>query len=170
MPSITPFLWFTGQAEEAANFYVSVFKNSRITDVSRYGEAGPGPLGSVMTIEFELDGQSLMAINDAQESPPKPSEDFAQGKIALFASCETQAELDELWDKLSEGGKKLPCGWLQDRYGFHWNIVPAGLRDVLGGDDEGGSQRAMRAMLQMSKLDIDELRRVYNAQPERIQK
>jgi predicted 3-demethylubiquinone-9 3-methyltransferase (glyoxalase superfamily) len=163
MPSITPFLWFTGQAEEAAEFYVSVFKNSRITKITPYGEAGPGAPGSVMTVEFELDGQPLMALNDAQESPPKPSEDFLQGKIALFASCETQAELDELWDKLSAGGAKLPCGWVADRYGFAWNLVPAGLRDVLAGDDEQRSQRAMRAMLEMGKLDIDELRRVYNA-------
>jgi predicted 3-demethylubiquinone-9 3-methyltransferase (glyoxalase superfamily) len=170
MPSITPFLWFSGQAEEAAKYYVSIFKNSKITDISRYGEAGPGPAGSVMTIDFELDGQPFMAINDFQESPPKPSEDFPQGKVTLFVSCETQTELDELWERLSEGGKELPCGWVQDRYGFHWNIVPAGLRDVLGGGDEERSQRAMRAMLQMGKLDIDELRRVYNAQPERIRK
>jgi predicted 3-demethylubiquinone-9 3-methyltransferase (glyoxalase superfamily) len=109
VPSITPFLWFTGQAEEAANFYVATLKNSRITSVTRYGEAGPGPVGSVMMVEFELDGQPVMAINDAQESAPPPSEDFLQGKIALFATCETQAEVDELWEKLSEGGKKLPC-------------------------------------------------------------
>lgn len=163
MPSITPFLWFTGQAEEAANFYVSIFENSRVTDVSRYGDAGPGPVGAVMTIDFELDGQSFMAINDPQQSPQPPSDEFIQGKIALFVSCPTQAETDELWEKLAEGGKKLPCGWVQDRYGFAWNLVPAGLRDVLGGDDEERSQRAMRAMLQMTKLDIDELRRVYNA-------
>jgi predicted 3-demethylubiquinone-9 3-methyltransferase (glyoxalase superfamily) len=164
MPSITPFLWFTGQAEEAANFYVSVFKNSKITDVSRYGEAGPGPAGSVMTIEFELDGQPFMAINGSFDSPPTASyDDFTQGKVALFVSCPTQTEVDELWEKLSEGGKKLPCGWVGDRYGFAWNIVPEGLRDVLGGDDPERSQRAMGAMLQMSKLDIDELRRVYNA-------
>lgn len=162
MPSITPFLWFDTQAEEAAEFYVSIFKNSKITGVSRYGEAGPGPAGSVMTIEFELDGQPFMAINAPTGDPQVPSENFSQGKIALFVSCETQAELDELWDKLSKGGKQLPCGWVADIYGFAWNLVPAGLRDVLGGDDEERSQRAMRAMLQMSKLDIDELRRVYN--------
>jgi predicted 3-demethylubiquinone-9 3-methyltransferase (glyoxalase superfamily) len=170
VPTITPFLWFTGQAEEAANFYVTVFKNSKITDVRRYGEAGPGPAGSVMIVEFELDGQNIIAINDPHESPPSPSEDFPQGKVALFVSCETQGELDELWERLSEGGKKLPCGWVQDRFGFHWNIVPAGLRDVLAGDDEERSQRAIGAMLEMSKLDIDELRRVYYAQPEQISK
>jgi predicted 3-demethylubiquinone-9 3-methyltransferase (glyoxalase superfamily) len=163
MPSITPFLWFTGQAEEAAKFYVSNFKNSKITDVSRYGEAGPGPAGSVMTIDFELDGQAFMAINAPSSDPQAPSDNFSQGKIALFVSCETQAELDELWDRLSDGGKQLPCGWVADRYGFSWNLVPTGLRDVIGGDDAERSQRAMRAMLQMGKLDIDELRCVYNA-------
>lgn len=163
MPNITPFLWFTGQAEEAANFYVSIFKNSKISDVTRYGDAGPGPVGSVMTIDFELDGQGFMAINAPSSDSRVPGEDFAQGKIALFVSCETQAELDELWEKLSEGGQRLPCGWVADRYGFAWNLVPAGLREVLGGDDEERSQRAMQAMLQMTKLDIDELRRVYES-------
>jgi predicted 3-demethylubiquinone-9 3-methyltransferase (glyoxalase superfamily) len=163
MAHITPFLWFTGQAEEAVNFYVATFKNSKITDVARYGEAGPGEAGSVMTIEFELDGQAFMAINAPSSDPQTPGDNFAQGKIALFVSCETQRELDELWEKLSDGGEKLPCGWVADRYGFAWNIVPAGLRDVLGGDDDQRSQRAMKAMLEMSKLDIDELRRVYNA-------
>lgn len=161
MPTITPFLWFDSQAEDAAKFYVSIFKNSRITDVSRYGEAGPGEPGSVMTIDFQLDGQDFMAINAPTGSTP--SDEFAQGKIALFVSCETQADLDRLWDKLSQGGKQLPCGWVQDKYGFAWNIVPTGMREVLGGPDEDRSQRAMQAMLQMSKLDIDELRRVYNA-------
>jgi predicted 3-demethylubiquinone-9 3-methyltransferase (glyoxalase superfamily) len=165
MATITPFLWFTGQAEEAANFYVSIFNNSKITDVSRYGEAGPGPSGSVMTVDFVLDGQEFMAINAPSDSPPERNDDagFAQGSIALFVSCATQAELDKLWDKLAEGGKKLPCGWVSDRYGVAWNLVPEGLRDVLAGDDEERSQRAFRAMLQMGKLDIDELRRVSSA-------
>ncbi len=162
MPSITPFLWFTGAAEEAAAFYVSTFPNSKVTDVSRYGEAGPEPPGTAMVVEFELDGQPFMAINAPTGDPGVPAENFSQGKIALFTSCKTQTEVDELWEKLSEGGTKLPCGWLADRYGFAWNIVPEGLRDLIGGDDER-SARAMRAMLQMSKLDIDELRRVYNA-------
>ena len=117
MASITPFLWFNDQAEEAAKFYVSIFQNSKVTDVSHYGEAGPGPSGSVMTVDFELDGQEFMAINAPTDSPP-PSDEFAQGKIALFVSCQTQAELDALWDKLSEGGKQLPCGWVADRYGL----------------------------------------------------
>lgn len=133
MPSVTPFLWFGGEAEEAVKFYVSVFKNSRITDVSRYGESGPGPSGTVMTMEFELDGKGFMAINAPSDSPEAVESDFSQGKIALFVDCETQADVDYLWDKLSEGGKKMPCGWVQDRYGFAWNIVPSGLRDVLGG-------------------------------------
>ncbi len=163
MPSITPFLWFASQAEEAAKFYVSIFDNSRITDVSRYGDAGPGQSGSVMTVEFELDGQAFLAINAPSQSTPAASDEFSQGKVALFVSCQTQAELDKLWAALSEGGEELPCGWVQDRYGFAWNLVPAGLRDVLGGEDEERSQRAMRAMLAMSKLDIDELRRVYDA-------
>ncbi len=163
MPSITPFLWFSDRAEEAAKFYVSVFKNSKITDVNRYGEAGPGPAGSVMTVDFELDGQPFMAINAPMGDEPQPSESFSQGKIALFVSCKTQGELDDLWERLSEGGKQMPCGWVADRYGFAWNLVPEGLRDVLGGDDQERSQRAMHAMLQMGKLDIDELRRVYSA-------
>ena len=163
MANVTPFLWFTGQAEEAVDYYVSIFKNSKITETTRYGEAGPGPVGAVMTIDFELDGQEFMAINAPSESSEPPGDDFSQGKIALFVSCETQAELDALWDKLSEGGTQLPCGWVADRFGFSWNLVPQGLRDVLGGDDEERSQRAMRAMLGMGKLDIDELRRVYNA-------
>lgn len=162
MPSITPFLWFTGDAEEAAAFYVSIFPNSKVADVSRYGEAGPAPAGTAMVVEFELDGQPFMAINAPTGDPDVPAENFSQGKIALFTSCKTQTEVDDLWEKLSEGGKKLPCGWVADRYGFAWNIVPEGLRDVIEGDDER-SARAMRAMLQMSKLDIDELRRVYNA-------
>jgi predicted 3-demethylubiquinone-9 3-methyltransferase (glyoxalase superfamily) len=163
MPNIMPFLWFTSQAEEAADFYVATFKNSKITEVSRYGEAGPGPAGSVMTVEFELDGQPFLAINAPSSDPQVPSDSFSQGKIALFVSCSTQAEVDDLWEKLSAGGQRLPCGWIADRYGFAWNIVPPGLRDVLGGDERERSQRAMRAMLQMQKLDIDELRRVYNA-------
>lgn len=163
MPSITPFLWFTGQAEEAVRFYVSVFDNSKITGVARYGEAGPGPAGSVMTMDFELDGQPFMAINAPSETSEPPGDAFRQGKVALFVTCRTQAELDDLWEKLSEGGEELPCGWVADRFGFAWNLVPEGLREVIGGDDEERSQRAMQAMLQMGKLDIDELRRVYNA-------
>jgi predicted 3-demethylubiquinone-9 3-methyltransferase (glyoxalase superfamily) len=164
MPDITPLLWFEGAAEEAAQFYVSIFKNSKITNVSRYGEAGPGPEGAAMMVEFTLDGHDVMALNAPSPEPkPRNDDDFAQGKVALFITCETQAVVDDLWDKLSDGGKQLPCGWVQDKFGFAWNIVPEGLPSVLSGPDEERSQRAMQAMLQMQKLDIDELRRVYSA-------
>jgi predicted 3-demethylubiquinone-9 3-methyltransferase (glyoxalase superfamily) len=161
MPTITPLLWFESGADEAAKFYVSIFKNSRITETMYYGEAGPGPAGTVMMVEFELDGQPLKAINAPRGEVTTPGEEFNQGKIALYVDCETQADVDDLWEKLSEGGKQLPCGWVQDRYGFAWNIVPRGLGEVLGGPDEERAQRALKAMLQMGKLDIDELRRVY---------
>lgn len=161
MPNITPFLWFDSGAEDAAEFYVSIFKNSRINDVTRYSEGGPGPTGTVMTVDFQLDGADFMAINAPMGNTA--NDEFFQGKIALYVDCETQADVDTLWDKLSEGGEKLPCGWVQDKFGFAWNIVPKGLRDVLGGPDEERAQRAMQAMLQMGKLDIDELRRVYSA-------
>jgi len=159
---VTPFLWFTGDAEEAVNFYVSVFPNSRVTNVMRYSETGPGPAGEVMTMEFELDGKAFMAINSRpMESPPSGELDFRQGKIALYVDCETQDVVDDLWAKLGQGGRELPCGWIQDRFGFAWNIVPSGLREVLGGPDEERADRALQAMLQMGKLDINELRRVY---------
>jgi predicted 3-demethylubiquinone-9 3-methyltransferase (glyoxalase superfamily) len=157
MQKIVPFLWFDDKAEEAANFYVSIFKTSRIQNVSRYGDAGPGPSGSAMVVEFELEGQDFMALNGGDSSQMSGS------AIALFVNCETQAEVDTLWEKLSEGGEKLQCGWLKDKYGFSWNIVPIGLSDLIGGPDPVKSQRAMKAMLQMEKLDIDELRRAYNA-------
>jgi predicted 3-demethylubiquinone-9 3-methyltransferase (glyoxalase superfamily) len=161
MPTITPFLWFEGDAEEAVNFYVSTFKNSKIDEVNRYGDAGPGPKGEVMTIEFTLEGSEFMALNNFGPRNADDEYSFKQGAVALFVSCETQAEVDDLWDRLSAGGRKLPCGWVSDKYGFAWNIVPAGLGDVLAGPDEARSQRAMKAMLDMQKLDIDELRRVY---------
>jgi predicted 3-demethylubiquinone-9 3-methyltransferase (glyoxalase superfamily) len=160
MQKITPFLWFDGKAEEAANFYVSIFKNSKIDNISRYGEAGPLPSGTVMVVEFQLEGQDFMALNGGPSSSPSPDEQYP-GAIALFVTCETQGELDVLWDKLSDGGKKLQCGWLVDKYGFAWNLVPAGLFDILGSPDTVKAQRAMKAMLQMTKLDIDALRRAY---------
>jgi len=161
MPDITPLLWFDGDAEEAAQFYVSIFKNSKITNVSRYGEAGPGPEGAAMMVDFTLDGHDVMALN-APSSEPKPRhDDFTQGKIALFITCETQDVVDDLWEKLSAGGEQGQCGWLRDKYGFSWNIVPEGLGSVLGGSDRQRAQRAMQAMLRMEKLDINELRRVY---------
>jgi predicted 3-demethylubiquinone-9 3-methyltransferase (glyoxalase superfamily) len=161
---ITPFLWFDGQAEEAVNFYISIFKNSKIDKITHYGDAGPGETGSVMSIEFQLEGQDFMALNGGPTGTDPVYGPF-QGAIALFVDCETQADVDALWNKLSEGGKKAQCGWLTDRYGFTWNIVPAGLGDVLRGDDPEGSERAFKAMLQMEKLDIDELRRAYEGVP-----
>ena len=156
MPQIIPYLWFNGEAEEAANFYVSTFKNSKIDNVSRYSESGPGPAGSAMVVEFQLDGQDLMALNGGERGkvdgmPP----------VSLFVSCKTQSEVDALWDKLAEGGQIQQCGWLVDKFGVPWNIVPEGLGELLGSDDRERSQRAMRAMLQMEKLDINELRRAY---------
>jgi predicted 3-demethylubiquinone-9 3-methyltransferase (glyoxalase superfamily) len=155
MTDITPFLWFNDKAEEAAKYYVSIFKGAKITDVSRYGEAGPGPDGAAMMVEFQLQGQDFMACNSFQSTEPLPP----AGGVALFVSCESQQEVDHLWDKLSEGGQKLQCGWLKDKYGFSWNIVPQGLGELVGNDDPEISQRAMKAMLQMEKLDIDALRR-----------
>ena len=156
MQKIVPFLWFDDKAEEAANFYVSIFKNSKIENISRYGDAGPGPSGSVMVVEFQLEGQGFMALNGNEPSTGMPA------PIALYVSCETQAEVDALWDKLKEGGELLQCGWVKDKYGIPWNVVPSGFVDLLSGDDTVKSQRAMKAMFEMEKLDIDELRRVYN--------
>lgn len=158
MQQIIPFIWYDGKAEEAVNFYVSLFKNSKIERVSRYGEAGPLPAGTVMTIEFQLDGQDLMALNGGPgEAPQGPY----PGSVALFVSCETQGDVDRLWEGLSQGGETLRCGWVKDRYGVVWNIVPAGLGAYVGGEDPEGAKRAMQAMLQMDKLDIDALRRAY---------
>lgn len=162
MQKIVPFLWFDGDAEEAAKFYVSLFKNSRISGVSRYGETGPGPVGSAMIVEFVLDGQEFMALNGGPTENGSPGP--APGSIALYVNCETQAEVDRLWEKLSEGGKKVQCGWLTDKYGFSWNIVPVGLRDYVTGPDPVKAQRAMNAMLQMQKLDLDAVKRAYGGE------
>lgn len=154
MQKITTFLTFNDQGEEAVRFYVSVFKNSRILSTRRYGDAGPGPKGSFMTAAFELEGQEFMALNGG------PSFKFAQG-ISLFVNCETQAEVDELWEKLSEGGQQVACGWLTDRFGVSWQIVPSALGRMLDDKDPARSQRVMRAMLQMKKLDIEKLTQAY---------
>ena len=156
MQKIVPFLAFDDKAEEAVNFYVSIFKNSKIENISRYGDSGPGPSGSAMVVEFQLEGQPFMALNGLEPSTAGPA------PIALYVDCETQAEVDRLWDKLSEGGEFLGCGWVKDKYGFSWNVVPSGLVELLGSDDPVKSQRAMKAMLEMEKLDIDELRAAYN--------
>ena len=151
---ITPFLWFDIQAEEAVNFYVSVFKNSKVTSIDRYGEAGPGPKGTVMTASFELEGQGFMALNGG------PEYKFTEA-ISFFVNCETQAEVDELWAKLSAGGEEGPCGWLKDKYGVSWQIVPTILGELLNDPDPEKSGRVMKAMLQMKKLDINTLRQAY---------
>lgn len=154
MQKITPFLWFDGKAEEAMNFYVSVFKNSKVVRVSRYGEAGPGPKGTVMSATFELDGQQFYALNGGPQFTFTPA-------ISLFVNCETQQEVDELWDKLSEGGKKERCGWLKDKYGLSWQVIPSALGKLLGDRDPAKANRVMMAMLQMDKIDIQRLQQAY---------
>ena len=154
MQKITPFLWFDNNCEEAMNFYVSVFKNSKIVSVTRYGEGGPGPKGTVMTGTFELEGQQFMALNGG------PHFKFTEA-ISLFVNCEAQQEVDELWEKLSEGGAKSQCGWLKDKYGLSWQIVPRVLGELLNDRDPVKSKRVMEALLQMSKIDIAILKRAY---------
>ena len=154
MKKITPFLWFDGKAEEAMNFYVSIFKNSKIISVTRYGEAGPGPKGTVMTASFQIDGQEFTALNGG------PQFTFSQA-ISFVVHCETQQEVDELWEKLSEGGEKQNCGWLKDKYGLSWQIVPTLLIEMLQDRDAEKSERVMKAMLQMNKIDIITLKQAY---------
>lgn len=151
---ISPCLWFDGQAEEAANFYVSVFKNARITAVSRYGEAGPGPNGSVMVVGFELDGQSFTALNGG------PMFKFTEA-ISMVVHCETQAEVDYYWEKLSAGGPAGRRAWLKDKFGVSWQIVPTPLIELMQVKDASRSARVMKAMLQMTKIDIASLQRAY---------
>ena len=154
MQKIVTFLWFNDPAEEAANHYVSIFPDSKVVSVMRYGDAGPGPKGSVMTVTFQLAGQEFIALNGG------PQFQFTEA-ISLFVNCETQDEVDELWRKLSEGGEPGPCGWLKDRYGLSWQIVPTALGEMLQDPDAEKSNRVMQAMLQMSKMDIAGLRRAY---------
>jgi predicted 3-demethylubiquinone-9 3-methyltransferase (glyoxalase superfamily) len=161
MQTITPLLWFEGLAEEAARFYVSIFKDSKIENVSRYRDLGPGEPGSAMMVEFRLQGQDFMALNGGASETQGNGATIPRGGIALFVSCETQSEVDRLWEKLGEGGEILQCGWLKDKYGFAWNIVPQGLAELLGSSDRDKADRAMQAMLQMKKLDINELRAAY---------
>ena len=155
MQKITPFLWFNGQAEEAANFYISLFKNSRIINIARYGEAGPGPKGTAMTATFELAGQRFIALNAG------PQFKFSEA-ISFLINCETQQEIDELWEKLSAGGEKSRCGWLKDKYGLSWQVIPTALGEMLQDKDPGKSQRVMQAMLQMDKIDIARLKQAYD--------
>jgi len=151
---ITPFLWFDSQAEEAANFYVSVFSNSRIREIVRYGDAGPGPAGSVMTVAFELDGLPFTALNGG------PLFKFNES-ISFVVNCETQAQIDALWEALSAGGQQDRCGWLKDRFGLSWQVVPTGLPQLLGHPDPMKAERAMQAMLKMRKLDIAALQQAH---------
>jgi predicted 3-demethylubiquinone-9 3-methyltransferase (glyoxalase superfamily) len=154
MQKITPFLWFDHQAEEAAKLYISVFKNSRIVGMARYGEEGPGPKGTVMTVEFELDGQEFIALNGG------PLFKFTEA-ISFVVNCETQEEIDKFWDRLSEGGEVQQCGWLKDKYGVSWQIVPTVLGQLMQDKDPEKSRRVMQAMLQMVKLDIKTLQKAY---------
>lgn len=154
MQKITPNLWFDDQAEEAVAFYVSLFENSKIVDVARYGEAGPGPAGSVMTVTFQLDGTEYTALNGG------PHFRFTEA-ISLLVNCESQEEVDELWKALSDGGEIQQCGWLKDRYGLSWQIVPTVLGELLSDPDPAKSQRVMEAMLQMKKLEIAGLEEAY---------
>jgi predicted 3-demethylubiquinone-9 3-methyltransferase (glyoxalase superfamily) len=155
MQKITPFLWFDKEAEEAANFYVSVFKNSKIVSVGRYGEAGPGAKGTVVSVTFELEGQSFFALNGGPLYTFTPA-------ISLFVNCETQGEVDDLWAKLCEGGKPNRCGWLTDRYGLSWQIIPSILGKLLQSPDRERSNRAMKAMLAMDKLHIRTLQDAFD--------
>jgi predicted 3-demethylubiquinone-9 3-methyltransferase (glyoxalase superfamily) len=157
MQKITPFLWFDGNAEEAANFYVSIFKNSKIDHVSRYGDAGPGPKGSVMIVTFQLEGQSFTALNGGPQFKFTPA-------ISLFVNCEDQAEVDHLWEKLSTGGTTQQCGWLTDKYGVTWQIIPRALMELMQDKDPVKSQRVFKAMMQMIKIDIAGLKRAYRGE------
>jgi predicted 3-demethylubiquinone-9 3-methyltransferase (glyoxalase superfamily) len=156
MQKITPFLWFNDQAEEATNFYVSIFKNSKVTRVTRNGDSGPGPKGSVMSTTFVLDGQEFFALNGG------PLFNFTPA-ISFFINCETQAEIDELWEKLSAGGKQERCGWLKDKYGVSWQVVPSILGKLLQDPDPAKGKRVMAALLQMNKLDIKGLQQAHEA-------
>ncbi len=161
LQKITPTLWFDNQAEEAANFYVSIFKNSKIGDITRYGEAAAEisgkPKGSVMTITFQIEGQEFTALNGG------PQFKFTEA-ISLLVNCEIQQEVDELWEKLSEGGEEGPCGWLKDRYGVSWQVVPRILDEMIRDPDPVKAERVMKAMLQMQKIDIAGLQQAYDQQ------
>ena len=157
MQKIIPFLWFNNNAEEAVNFYASVFKDSRILNIARYGDAGPGPKGQVMTASFQLNGQEFIALNGG------PHFKFTEA-ISFVVNCQTQEEVDEYWDKLSDGGEKSRCGWLKDKFGLSWQVVPTILSKLLGDKDAEKSKRVMSAMMQMDKLDIAKLEQAYDHQ------
>ncbi len=155
MPKITPMLWFDNNAEDAAQFYTSIFKNSKIFQVSRYGEAGPGPKGQAMVVRFQLEGQEFLALNGG------PQYKFTEA-ISFVVNCETQEEVDYYWDRLSAGGKEVQCGWLRDRFGLSWQVTPTILPRLLQDPDPAKSQRVMRAMLGMVKIDIAALQRAHD--------
>ena len=152
---IAPFLWFDGNAEEAVNFYVSVFKkDSKVLNISRYGDAGPGPKGTVMSATFQLHGQEFIALNGGPQFKFTPA-------ISFFVHCQTQAEVDDLWEKLSAGGRKERCGWLTDKFGLSWQVIPDVLGKMLNDADKEKSKRVMNAMLQMDKIEIEKLEQAY---------
>jgi predicted 3-demethylubiquinone-9 3-methyltransferase (glyoxalase superfamily) len=154
MQKITPFLWFNDNAEAAVDFYVSIFKNSKVLDVSRYGEGGPMPAGTAMIVNFLLDGREYMALNGGPDLQLNEA-------FSLFVSVETQEEVDDLWKKLTDGGEEVQCGWLKDKFGLSWQIVPTALGKLMGDPDPVKSQRVMQAMLQMKKIDVAGLQRAY---------
>lgn len=154
MQKITPFLWFNGNAEEAMNFYTSIFHNSKIVRVTSYGEGGPFPKGTVMTGTFQIEGQEFYVLNGG------PQFSFSEA-ISFFVKCETQEEIDNLWEKLSQGGRKSRCGWLKDKFGLSWQIIPSALGKMLGDPDPLKANRVMQAMLQMDKMDIARLRQAF---------
>jgi predicted 3-demethylubiquinone-9 3-methyltransferase (glyoxalase superfamily) len=156
MPAITPFLWFDTEGREAAEFYTSVFPNSRITEVTHYGSAGPRPEGTVMTVAFELDGRQFVALNGG------PDFKFNEA-VSFLVSCKGQDEVDHFWNRLSEGGEEGPCGWLKDRYGLSWQVVPTVLDELLTGPDRDKAQRVMAAMMKMGKIEIEGLERAAEA-------
>jgi len=159
MPKITPFLWFDTQAEEAANLYASVFPNSKVTAITRYPEGGPGPAGSVMTVSFELDGQEFTALNAG------PHFQFSEA-ISFVIDCKDQAEVDHYWDALvMGGGEPSVCGWLKDKFGLSWQVTPRRLLEMTESDDRAAAERAMKAMLEMTKIDIAKLEEAYNGEP-----
>ncbi|MEY2505728.1 MAG: hypothetical protein QOH01_57 [Verrucomicrobiota bacterium] len=152
---ITPFLWFDSQAEEAANFYVSIFRNSKMGTVTRYGDTGPGPKGSVMTVGFTLDGEEFTALNGGPQFP------FTEA-VSFMVNCESQEEVDYFWEKLSAGGKEVQCGWLQDKFGLSWQIVPAEFFELISNGSQEQSDRVMAAMMQMVKMDLAKLKKAYS--------
>ena len=155
MQKITPFLWFDDKAEEAMNFYVSIFKNSKVVSITRYGEGGPGPMGTVMTVKFQLEGQDFFALNGG------PLFAFTEA-ISFFVNCETQQEVDELWEKLCAGGKPDRCCWLKDKYRLSWQIIPIVLTEMLQDKNPAKAKSVMKAMLQMDKIDIKKLKQAYD--------